>query len=91
MSDPWSRFQEAGIAVYRDGEMRERNETKLVEAAEHLSVNEKTVRRLIRSGAIQARQACKGAPWVIDATNLPKRVQDLPLAQNPQQETHYSQ
>ena len=76
-----------GIAVYRDGEMRERNEMKLEEAAEHLSVNEKTVRRLIRSGAIPARQACKGAPWVIDATNLPERVQDLPPAQNPQQET----
>ena len=42
--------------------MRERNERKLEEAAEHLSVNEKTVRRLIRSGAVQARQACKGAP-----------------------------
>ena len=48
--------------MYRDGEMRERNEMKLEEAAEYLSVNEKTVRRLICSGAIPARQACKGAP-----------------------------
>ena len=74
------------IPVYRDGEMRERNEMKLEEAAEYLSVDEKTVRRLIRSGAITARQACKGAPWVIDATVLPKRVQDFPPAQKPRQE-----
>ena len=74
------------IPVYRDGEMRERNEMKLEEAAEYLSVDEKTVRRLIRSGAITARQACKGAPWVIDATVLPKRVQDFPPAQKPHQE-----
>ena len=74
------------IPVYRDGEMRERNEMKLEEAAEYLSVDEKTVRRLIRSGTIAARQASKGAPWVIDATALPERVQDLPPALNPHQE-----
>ena len=76
-----------GIAVYRDGEMRERNEMKLEEAAALLSVNEKTVRRLIRSGAIPARQACKGAPWVIDATALPERLQDIPPAQRANQKT----
>ena len=65
--------------------MRERNEMKLEEAAQYLSVNERTVRRLIRCGAIPARQACKGAPWVIDATALPKRVQELPPAENLQQ------
>ena len=74
-----------GIPVYRDGEMRERNEMKLAEVADYLSVNEKTVRRLIRSGALPARQACKGAPWVIDATALPERVQDIPPAQTPHQ------
>ena len=76
-----------GIAVYRDGEMRERNEMKLEEAAALLSVNEKTVRRLIRSGAIPARQACKGAPWVIDANALPERLQDIPPAQRANQKT----
>ena len=76
-----------GIAVYREGEMRERNEMKLVEAAAHLSVNERTVRRLIRSGAIPARQAGKGAPWVIDAAALPERVQDIPPAQGARQKT----
>ena len=74
------------IAVYREGEMRERNEMKLEEAATYLSVSERTVRRLIRCGAIAAHQACKGAPWVIDAAALPDHVQDLPPAQISQQE-----
>lgn len=74
------------IPVYREGEMRERSEMKLQEAAAHLSVSEKTVRRLIHSGAIPARQACKGAPWVIDATALPDQGQDVPPAQNRRQE-----
>ncbi len=75
-----------GIPVYREGEMRERNEMKLEEAAVHLALSEKTVRRLIQDGVIPARQACKGAPWVIDATALPERVQDVPPATDPRQE-----
>ncbi len=75
-----------GIPVYREGEMHERNEMKLEEAAEHLSVSEKTVRRLIQDGIIPVRQACKEAPWVIDATALPERLQDIPPASDPRQE-----
>ena len=74
-----------GIPAHRDGEMRDRNEVTLKEAAERLSVHESTVRRLIDSGAIPARQACKGAPWVIDATALPERVQDIPPAPDARQ------
>ena len=74
-----------GIPVHRDGEMRDRNEVTLKEAAERLSVHESTVRRLIDSGAVPARQACKGAPWVIDANALPERVQDIPPASDAQQ------
>lgn len=75
------------IAVYREGEMRERNEMKLKEAAEYLSIDEKTVRRLIRSGAITARQTCKGAPWVIDATTLAAyALHKTPAASDPRQE-----
>ena len=75
-----------GIPVYRGGEMRERNEMKLEEAAKHLALGERTVRRLIQDGVIPARQACKGAPWVIDAKALPERVQDIPPASDPRQE-----
>ena len=37
----------------------------LSEAAERLGVDPGVVRRLIRTGALPARQACKGAPWLI--------------------------
>lgn len=59
-----------GIAVYRDGERQERNELNLEETAARLSVSKMTVSRLIRRGVIPARQACKGAPWVIAADAL---------------------
>jgi excisionase family DNA binding protein len=59
-----------GIAVYRPGEMAERGELTLEEAAERLSVSKMTVLRLIGSGAITARQVCKGAPWAIPAAQL---------------------
>ena len=62
-----------GIAVYRKGERRERGELVLQEAAERLEVDPWRVRRLIGSGILPARQACKGAPWLITETAL-----DLP-------------
>ena len=54
-----------GVAVYREGERRERGELILSEAAEQLAVDPVVIRRLIRSGILPARQACKGAPWII--------------------------
>ena len=59
-----------GVAVYREGERQERNELTLREAAERLGVSMMTVLRQIREGAIPARQACKGAPWVISVDAL---------------------
>jgi hypothetical protein len=59
-----------GIAVYREGERAERGELNLLEAAAAVGVCEMTVLRLIRKGTLEARQACKGAPWVIKASAL---------------------
>ena len=59
-----------GIAVYREGERQERGELVLAEAAERLGVHEWHVYKLIRSGVLPARQACKGAPWVIAERDL---------------------
>ena len=59
-----------GIAVYRKGERRERGELVLQEAAERLEVDPWHVRRLIGNGVLPARQACKGAPWLIAETDL---------------------
>ena len=80
------------IAVYREGERRERGELILKEAADRLGVSEATVRRLIQRGIIPAHQACKGAPWVIaeKALNAPQVVLalegPLPPSRHPDQE-----
>lgn len=59
-----------GIAVYREGERQERNELTQAEAAARLYISARTMNRLIQRGVIPARQACKGAPWVILAATL---------------------
>ena len=59
-----------GVPVYREGERQERGELNLKEAAERLGVSKMTILRQIQRGAIPARQACKGAPWVIAAGAL---------------------
>ena len=68
-----------GIAVYREGERQERNELTQTEAAARLSISTRTMNRLIRGGVVPARQACKGAPWVIDANALGLPVVALAL------------
>ena len=59
-----------GIEVYRDGERLQRGEITLEEAADQLNVSTMTVLRMIRRGAIPARQLCKGAPWVIKVADV---------------------
>lgn len=59
-----------GVPVYREGERAERGELTLREAATALHVSTMTVLRMIRSGALPARQICKGAPWIIKASDL---------------------
>ena len=58
------------IPAYREGERQERNQLTQTEAAARLNVSARTMNRLIRSGVVPARQACKGAPWVIPADGL---------------------
>ena len=58
------------IAVYREGERQERGEVTLDEAAVTLSISSSSVRRLIRDGQLKAHQLCRGAPWVIRASDL---------------------
>ena len=59
-----------GIAVYRSGEVAERGELTLTDAAERLGVSRMTVLRLIADGIICATQVCKGAPWAIPETQV---------------------
>ncbi|MBF0307566.1 MAG: helix-turn-helix domain-containing protein [Alphaproteobacteria bacterium] len=81
-----------GIAVYRQGERAERGELTLDEAIARLNVSKMTVLRLIHAGKIEARQICKGAPWVIPehavreiATKGRLPVPSKPVTENPDQ------
>ena len=82
------------IAVYREGERSERGEVTLDEAAAALKVSPMTVLRMIRRGILDARQLCKGAPWVIRAADLDNDLvraeangrRRRPLTQNPDQQ-----
>ena len=81
-----------GIAVHRKGEREERGELVLSEAAKRLSVHPAVIRRLIRTGVLAARQACKGAPWIMreDALDSPDVLAGLagrPLTANPDQKS----
>lgn len=58
------------IPVHRSGEAAERGELTLEEAADRLGVSKMTVLRMIRDGALEGKQACKGAPWVIPEVQL---------------------
>ncbi|KAA0675703.1 recombinase family protein [Roseomonas genomospecies 6] len=80
-----------GVAVYREGEIAERGEVTLEQAADRLKVSKMTVLRLIAGGIIQASQACKGAPWAIPEAQLsglePFRPSTRrPVTENPDQQ-----
>ena len=75
-----------GIAMYRDGEMAERSELTLEQAAQRLTVSKMTVLRLIGSGVIRARQVCKGAPWAISEAELDGLDARTALIRRPQPE-----
>jgi excisionase family DNA binding protein len=81
-----------GIPVYRPGEMAERGELSVAEAADRLKVSTMTVLRLIGSGSIQAAQVCKGAPWAIpeaqlSGLDLRTAVSSRPRTESPDQRT----
>ena len=58
------------VPVYRPGEMAERGEVTVNEAASRLKIGRMSVLRLIASGTIEAQQVCKGVPWVIPEAQL---------------------
>ncbi len=81
------------IDAYKAGEREARGESTLEQAAEALGTSKMTVLRLISAGQLAARQACKGAPWVIMAAEVqrlgPRAVGTSsgrgPRTDNPQQ------
>ncbi len=71
------------IPVYRDGERQERGELTLEECAHKLGVDTMTVARMIKRQQLSARQACKGAPWVIRETDLESQSVRLAIRSGP--------
>lgn len=58
------------IAVYKSGEREARGELTLEQAAQSLGTSKMTVLRMISAGRLAATQACKGAPWIIQASDI---------------------
>jgi excisionase family DNA binding protein len=56
--------------VYKTGEREDRGELTLEQAAAALGTSKMTVLRMISAGRLTASQVCKGAPWVIKASEL---------------------
>jgi len=72
-----------GIAVYVEGERLARGELTLEETASRLNASRETVRRLILSKALPARQACKGAPWIIDQSAVESLIAESTAVSGP--------
>lgn len=72
----WTRTHVCGfrkshnIAIYREGERRERGEATLDEAADILKISRTTAYRMINEGTLLAQQLCIGAPWIIRLSDL---------------------
>lgn len=60
------------ITVYAEGERQARGEMTLEETATLLNTSKESVRRLIASKILDAKQACSGAPWIIQRTEVEK-------------------
>ena len=82
------------IAVYQEGERRERGEITLDEAADILNVSRATAYRLITSGVLPAKQLCSGAHLIIRLDDVQKenvrseadaRRRRRPISENPLQ------
>ena len=81
-----------GVAVHRSGEMAERGELTLTDAAARLGISRMTVLRMIADSTIDATQVCKGAPWAIPEAQIGALYgtdprQGRPRTADPRQET----
>lgn len=79
-----------GIAIHREGERAERGEITLEAAAQIMDVSIMTAHRMVRLGIIKGRQHCRGAPWVIMASDMAayrdQNTARRPLSSDPTQQ-----
>ena len=64
------------IAVYREGERRDRDEISVSEVAVVLGVTPTTVLRMIRLKQLSATQACVGAPWILRRVDVERYMSE---------------
>ena len=71
------------VPAHRPGEMAERGELTLKEAAGRLGVSTMTVLRLIGDGTLVAQQVCRGAPWAIPEEQIVALAGAIPSGRRP--------
>jgi len=64
------------IAVYREGERKDRGEVSVSEVAVVLGVTPTTVLRMIRLKQLSATQACVGAPWILRRADVERYISE---------------
>jgi len=83
-----------GIPSYSEDDRKHRGDLTFEETTEFLNMSKSMLWRLIQDKVLPARQACKGAPWIIRKadlesdsvrTNIQKRLQPAPFSDNSQQ------
>ena len=72
------------VPAHRPGEMAERGELTLKDAAGRLGVSTMTVLRLIGDGTLVAQQVCRGAPWAIPEEQIVALAGAIPSGRRPQ-------
>jgi DNA invertase Pin-like site-specific DNA recombinase len=58
------------IPIYQINEHRIRNELFVSEVSQRLNVSSQFIIRLIKKKILPAKQACKGAPWILEEKNV---------------------
>ncbi len=64
------------IAVYREGERKDRGEVSVSEVAVVLGVTPTTVLRMIRLKQLPATQACVSAPWILRRADVERYISE---------------
>ena len=71
------------VPAHRPGEMAERGELTLKDAADRLGVSTMTVLRFIGDGTLVAQQVCRGAPWAIPEEQIVALAGAIPSGRRP--------
>jgi hypothetical protein len=71
------------IPVYKEGEVEQRGEVLVGEAAKLLGLTQSSTLRLIHAGLLHATQACANAPWILLKSEVERYRVDRSKANTP--------